>query len=103
MRKAKTQKQPPTQPYATDIETRREAIHHIDGNPLNNDLSNLTVIDANLKRYRQVPSTGVVTREEAIAYALEEWPNDKEYLGIEWRGQAGRHTMTWDQVRKDQL
>lgn len=52
------------------------------------------------KGYRMVPSTGAITREEAIAYSIEEWPNDTEYLGIEWKGNAGRHTMLWTEIRK---
>lgn len=49
--------------------------------------------------YRVVPSTGGITREEAIAYAVEEWPDDRECIGIEWKGVGGRHTMSWKEVK----
>jgi hypothetical protein len=105
------------------LDDKTQAVHHIDGNPRNNDLENLTIapipenltpvgnvpdgVRAALDRrllYRKVPGTNV-SRADAVAYARKNWPfgalGRPVTSGFEWQQDSMRHIMSWEELAKD--
>jgi hypothetical protein len=89
------------------INDMTKAVHHIDGNPRNNDLSNLTIAPIAENRrllYRKVPGTNV-SRADAVAYARKNWPfgalGRPATAGFEWQQDSMRHVMSWETLQQE--
>lgn len=73
-------------------------IHHIDENPLNNDIENLTPVDASLhmsdhsKKSEWVQSRQLKKHLKRIRHLTVEWHKSKE--GREWHKEHGKKTWS---------